>query len=172
VKTFVALLRGINVGGKRMLPMKELAAVFTKAGAKAVRTYLQSGNVVFDSTAPAPVIKHVRDGIEKGFGFDVPMVVRSAASLQAIVSSCPFDDVEHAHVVFLGETPSSAMVNALDPNRSSPDRFAVRGSDVFLHLPHGVARTKLSNAWFDSQLKTVSTVRNWRTVLELARMSG
>lgn len=170
--TFVALLRGINVGGKRMLPMKDLTALFTKAGAKDVRTYIQSGNVVFDAKAAPPVIERVRGAIETQFGFDVPMVVRSAEALQAVVASSPFDDVEHVYVVFLADPPSPAQVKALDPNRSAPDRFVVRGSDVFLHLPNGVARTKLSNAWFDAQLKTVSTVRNWKTVLELARMSA
>lgn len=172
MSSFVALLRGINVGGKRMLPMKDLTALFTKAGATNVRTYIQSGNVVFDAKSDGPIIERVRGAIEKQFGFDVPMAVRSAEALQAVVSSSPFHDVEHVHVVFLGATPTPAQVKALDPKRSSPDRFVVRGSDVFLHLPNGVARTKLSNAWFDSQLKTVSTVRNWKTVLELARMCG
>jgi len=170
--TFVALLRGINVGGKRMLPMRDLTALFTKAGAKDVRTYLQSGNVVFDAKAYGPVIERVRGAIETQFGFDVPLVVRSAAALGAVVSSSPFEDVEHAHLVFLADPPTAAQVKALDPKRSSPDRFVVRGNDVFLHLPNGVARTKLSNAWFDSQLKTVSTVRNWKTVLELVRLSA
>ncbi len=168
--SFVALLRGINVGGKRMLPMKDLAALFTKAGAANVRTYIQSGNVLFDAKAAPAVIASVRSAIEKQFGFEVPMVVRSAQALQAVVASSPFDDVEHVHVVFLGDSPTAAQVKALDPNRSPGDRFVVRGSDVFLHLPNGVARTKLSNAWFDSQLKTVSTVRNWKTVLALARL--
>ncbi|MDP1922832.1 MAG: DUF1697 domain-containing protein [Myxococcales bacterium] len=168
--SFVALLRGINVGGKRMLPMKDLVALFTKAGAMNVQTYLQSGNVVFDAkTAPA-IVERVRSAIETKFGFDVPMVVRSGDALDGVVASNPFDDVEHAHVVFLADAPMPAQVKALDPNRSPGDRFVVRGGDVFLHLPNGVARTKLSNAWFDSQLKTVSTVRNWKTVLALARL--
>ena len=170
--TFVALLRGINVGGRRMLPMKELTALFARAGATNVRTFIQSGNVVFDAKAAPPVIERVRGAIEKQFGFDVPMVVRSAEALQGVVASSPFDDVEHVHMVFLEGQPTPGMVKALDPRRSPPDRFVVRGSDVFLHLPNGVARTKLSNAWFDSQLKTVSTVRNWKTVLELVRMSS
>lgn len=170
--SFVALLRGINVGGKRMLPMKELTRLFTKAGATNVQTYLQSGNVVFEAKAAASIVERARAAIEKQFGFDVPMVVRSGEALQAVVASSPFDDVEHVHVVFLGDSPTAAQVKALDPNRSPGDRFVVRGGDVFLHLPNGVARTKLNNAWFDSQLKTVSTVRNWRTVLELARLSG
>jgi len=170
--SFVALLRGINVGGKRMLPMKDLVALFTKAGATNVRTYIQSGNVVFDAKAAPSIVERVQRAIEKTFGFDVPMVVRTGEALQAVVAASPFDDVEHVHVVFLGDSPTAAQVKALDPNRSPGDRFVVRGSDVFLHLPNGVARTKLSNAWFDSQLKTVSTVRNWKTVLELARMSG
>lgn len=75
--SFVALLRGINVGGKRMLPMKKLTRLFTKAGATNVQTYLQSGNVVFEAKAAASIVERARAAIEKQFGFDVPMVVRS-----------------------------------------------------------------------------------------------
>ena len=74
------------------------------------------------------------------------------------------------HVMFLEDRPSQAKLASLDPNRSSPDRFVARGQEIFLHLPNGVAKNKLTNAWFDSKLNTVSKVRNWRTVGRLLEM--
>lgn len=173
-RTWVALLRGINVGGKNSLPMRDLAALFTDAGAAAVETYIQSGNVVFDAPARAEarIAAAVKKGIVAGFGFDVPIVLRSADELAAIARANPFleagRDPKTLHVVFLADAPSRAKLATLDPARSPPDELMVRGRDVFLHLPNGMGRTKLTNAWFDSRLGTVSTARNWNTVLTLA----
>jgi uncharacterized protein (DUF1697 family) len=85
----------------------------------------------------------------------------------------PYTDLDHSHVVFLASEPTPALVAQMDPNRSAPDQFTVLGREIFLHMPNGMGRTKLTNAYFDSKLKTVSTVRNWRTVLKLlAMMAG
>jgi uncharacterized protein (DUF1697 family) len=170
----VALLRGINVGGKHALPMKALAAMFADAGCVDVATYIQSGNVVF--SAPAAVAKAVpakiAARIAKDFGFSSPVVVRSATELAAVVAGAPFRDPEHTHVMFLADAPTKAAVAALDPNRSPGDRFVVVGRDVYLHLPNGAGRTKLTNAYVDAKLGTTSTQRNWRTVEKLAALAG
>ena len=174
--TFVALLRGINVGGKNKLPMKDLVAMFERAGCVTTRHYIQSGNVVF-AAAPAlaatiPAV--VAAAIEKGFGLRVPVVVRSEKELRAVVAGNPFLDTgvdpDALHVMFLAAQPSKAAVSALDPERSPPDQFVVKGREVYLACPNGVGRTKLSNAWFDTKLGTISTARNWRTVLKLVAM--
>lgn len=174
--TFVALLRGINVGGKNKLPMKDLVAMFEHAGCVTTRHYIQSGNVVF-SAAPALAAKIpavVAVAIEKGFGLRVPVVVRSEKELRAAAAANPFleagVDPDALHVMFLADQPSKAAVAALDPDRSPPDRFVVKGREVYLACPNGVGRTKLSNAWFDTKLGTISTGRNWRTVLKLVAM--
>jgi uncharacterized protein (DUF1697 family) len=175
--THVALLRGINVGGKNLLPMKDLAALFDAAGASDVRTFIQSGNVVFrapDALAhKLPALVGAR--IEKQFGFQPPIVIRSHSELQAITRQNPYldagADFDRLLVMFLAEKPTAKAIASLDPARSPPDRFAVVGRDIFLHLPGGVAKTKLTNAWFDSKLSTVSTGRNWRTVLKLLELS-
>lgn len=168
---YVALLRGINVGGKNKLPMKELAALFESAGAGDVATFIQSGNVLFSAASslaralPALVGKK----IESRFGFAAPIVIRSSAELSAIVEKNPFlnADENQLGIMFLADAPSAARLKLLDPARSPPDEFAVRGRDVYLRLVNGFAKTKLTNAWFDSKLETISTARNWRTLLKL-----
>lgn len=162
----VALLRGINVGGKNHLAMKDLVAICTAAGCTDVATYAQSGNVVLSSsTDPARAIE---SAIARRHGLRVPVVTRTQRELAEVVRAHPFaDDEEHLHVMFLADAPSATLVRALDPQRSPGDRFEVHGRELFLHLPNGVARTKLSNAYVDATLATVSTQRTWRTVLAL-----
>jgi len=172
----VALLRGVNVGGKSSLPMKQLVALFLEAGCSDVRTYIQSGNVVFNATGarakrlPALISSAIADRL----GLRAPVIVRTAEELQAVASANPWlragMDSKALHVVFLAERPSAAQVAALDPKRSPPDEFRVKGREIYLCCPNGIARTRLSNAYFDSVLGTVSTMRNWRTVLKLCEM--
>lgn len=174
----VALLRGINVGGKNKLPMKDLMALVTELGATEVKTYIQSGNVVFSASATLArgMSTVLADAIEAQLGLTVPVVVRTAAQMQAVVEGNPFLaaglDPKTLHVGFLASKPSKAKVAALDPERSPPDAFEVRGQEIFLHFPNGVARTKLTNAYLDRTLGTTSTVRNWKTVNKLHEMLG
>lgn len=174
----VALLRGVNVGGKNKLPMKDLAALFERLGCADVRTYIQSGNVVF--TASAPLARRLpalaAEAILERFGLTVPVVIRSADELRALVDRSPFlragADPAHLHVMFLADAPGPRLVAALDPDRSPPDEFRVLGRDVHLRCPGGVARSKLTTAWFDRALETTSTARNWNTVLKLIELVG
>lgn len=174
----VALLRGINVGGKNMLPMKDLAAMFTNAGCASVSTYIQSGNVVFEAS-PAlsrriPTL--IERAISDRFGYKVPVMTRTGGELHKIVRGNPFlqagADAGTLHVAFLAGPPAAAKVKALDPDRSPPDAFAVRGREIYLQCPNGYGRTKLTNGYFDSKLATTSTVRNWRTVVKLLELAG
>ena len=171
----IALLRGVNVGGRNKLPMANLRAIFTAAGCEAVQTYIQSGNVVFEAAQDLAerVPEIVSTAIRRRFGFDTAVVVRSKEALRQVVASNPFDtsgDPRFLHVAFLGDTPSAEAVARLDPERSPPDAFAVRGCSVYLHYPNGVARSKLTNEYLAAQLQTVSTTRNWRTLLALLEM--
>lgn len=172
----IALLRGINVGGKNKLPMKELAALFAKAGCTDVRTFIASGNVVF--RAPAAIAEKIPTMIAKAiaakFSLTVPVVTRSAEELRSAVAKNPFARAEENELAlaFLAAAPSKAQIAALDPKRSPPDEFAVIGREVYLRLPNGFAKTKITNAWLDSKLGTVSTMRNWRTVQKLVELSA
>ena len=176
LERYVALLRGINVGGKHKLPMPALAEVFSSCRCCDVRTYIQSGNVVF--TAPAEVAQKLpavlAKKIAEQFGFQVPIILRSYEELARAVRANPFlsDGLpENAlHVYFLTDVPSAQAVKGLDPKRSAPDEFRIVGREIYLHLPNGMARTKLTNAYFDAKLSTVCTARNWATAQKLLEM--
>lgn len=176
--SYVALLRGVNVGGKNRLPMAELSAIFERAGCTGVRTYIQSGNVVFGASArvAAQVGAQVSAALAERLGLRVPLVLRSAAELRAVVEGNPFlrerEDPKRLHVAFLERAPTASARAALDPSRSPPDRFVARGRELYLCCPNGMARTKLTNDYLDRTLGTVSTVRNWSTVLALCELAG
>lgn len=173
----VALLRGINVGGKHRVPMAELRELFVRAGCRDVETYIQSGNVVFGATAAAlpKLALALPKQMEKAFGFPIPLVLRTAEELEQIVKRNPYPDARESdklHVVFLRDLPTKAAATGLDPNRSPGDSFTILGRDLFVKYANGAGKTKLTNTWLDAQLGTVSTARNWRTVLELRGMAS
>ena len=175
-ETYVALLRGINVGGKHKLPMKDLAQIVSGCKCADVRTYIQSGNVVFTASRaaaqrlPAVIAKQ----IEERFGFPAPVILRTRGELARVVRGNPFSKnhlPESAlHVYFLADLPSVAALKGLDPNRSAPDEFRVAGREIYLHVPNGMGSTKLTSTYFDSKLSTVCTARNWTTVQTLLEM--
>lgn len=174
---FVALFRGINVGGKNKLPMAALTPLFADAGAGDIRTYIQSGNVLFTASLRAVdgIVTKVERAVAERFGLRVPIVLRSAVELGRIATEHPFFardvDPKLLHVVFLADAPSARAVASLDGERSPPDRFQVVGREIYLHLPNGAGRSRLTNDYFDRTLGTLSTARNWRTVLTLAELA-
>jgi uncharacterized protein (DUF1697 family) len=174
---YVVLLRGINVGGKHKLAMSDLAAMLVEAGGLNVRTYIQSGNGTF--TATTAVAKRLprllADKLADRLGFSVSVVLRSADDFRDVIASNPFlkagADIGTLHVAFLARLPDRNRVAALDPHRSPGDAFTLHGREIYLYLPNGVARTRLTNAYFDATLATTCTVRNWRTVCKLHELT-
>jgi len=174
----VALARGLNVGGKNRLAMKELVRAFEDAGAENVSTYIQSGNVLFTASAAAAkmIAERVGELLEERHGLRVPLVVRSATQLEKVAASNlflrdpPSLDPKSLLVAFLAGRPTAARVASLAPDRSPSDRFAVLGSEVYLWCPNGVARSKLTTAWLDVKLATTATVRSWQTVCRLVEL--
>jgi uncharacterized protein (DUF1697 family) len=171
-------LRGINVGGKNLLPMKDLSCLFGDAGCTGVRTYIQSGNVLFKATAAkaAKVPDVIAEGIAKQFGYRTPVLLRTVDELRETIRNNPFLQAgaseDWLHVLFLATRPDAQSVAALDPDRSPADAYLVRGKEIFLQCPNGVGNTKLTNAYFDSKLATISTGRNWRTILKLVELAS
>ena len=156
--------------------MPGLVEIFTKAGCDNVRTYIQSGNVIF--SAALEISTRLPDlittQIQKRFGYRVPVMLRMTGEMREVVRSNPFIKEGAAedtlHVLFLADLPKLNAVNSLDPDRSPPNRFILRGKEVYLLFPDGVSRTKLTNAYFDSKLGTIGTVRSWRTVNKLLEL--
>jgi len=170
--TYAALLRGINVGGHNKVPMGELRALVESIGHTDVTTYIQSGNVVF--TSKKSVTPAALEGaIKKAFGFDITVVLRTKAELQRVVKDNPFARVnpKTVHVGFMASKPSAAALRDLDTDQFAPDEFAIKGANLYLHLPNGMGRTKLP-PYLDRKLKIPTTVRNWNTVLKLVELTA
>jgi uncharacterized protein (DUF1697 family) len=157
--------------------MSELAAIFAKAGCSEVRTYIQSGNVVFAAEPDArdEIPRVVSRQIARRFGFEPLVLVRTADEMGRVASGNPLlksqSDTKPLYVGFLAGAPDKRCIEALDPRRSPGDSFAVRGREIYLHLPHGPIKTRLTAAYIDSVLETTSSFRNWRTVLKLVELS-
>lgn len=172
--TAVALLRGINLGPKRRVAMAELRTVFEGAGCSQVATYIQSGNVVL--THPRAGSDALRADLERRlastFGFEIPLVVRTAAEWAALMEANPFPGAggTELHVTFLREPPPQDAVDAIERDAFLPEEFAVVGRDVYLHLPGGMGRSTLAGSL--DGLGSPATTRNWRTVTRLAAMLG
>ena len=173
---YAALLRGVNVGGKNKLPMRELSTMFSDAGCTDVVHYIQSGNVLFHASASVSerIAAVIEERVQARFGFTPPVVVRTKRELASVVLENPFvargEDKAKLFVMFLADRPSAARIAELDPQRSPGDEFVVRGKDIFMCLGAGAAKTKLTNDYFDRRLATTSTSRNWRTVQKLLEL--
>jgi uncharacterized protein (DUF1697 family) len=174
VSRLVVLLRGINVGGRTLVPMPRLRALLEEIGFEDVATYIQSGNVVLDAgrRRPASVAGEIEAAIASRFELDVTVLARTPADLAGLAARNPFleaeSDPKKLHVVFLDREPDAAAVGSLDPDRSPGDRWSADAREIFLHLPNGGARSKLALDWFERGLGVRGTVRNWRTAQELA----
>jgi uncharacterized protein (DUF1697 family) len=170
VTVWVGLLRAVNVGGRKLSMAAVVDAVSACGGADA-RTYLQSGNVVFSGSRA--VASGLSAALSSVAGFDVPVLLRSAADMAGVVSGQPFDEPSSAwHVTFLESAPAAGAVSALDPSAYGTDSFVVAGRHVYLRTPNGYGRTKLTNTFFERKLGMVATTRNWRTVCALADMTS
>ena len=171
------MLRGINLGPTRRVPMADLRALFGEAGYEDVRTYVQSGNVVLESTAkPAELEREAARLITERFGFDVPVVVRTARQLAAVVKLNPLGDVadnpKRYQVSFCAAKPDADTVRALKEAAVEPERVAFHGREIYAWHPEGVARSKLWNALAGKGLGVTATARNWTTVTTLLEMAG
>lgn len=178
-ETMVALLRGINVGGRKRVAMADLRALFEEAGAERVTTYIQSGNVVFTSAArPSRLALDLERRLEAGLGFAVPVVLRTRYQLAKAVAENPFlergVEAGELHVLFLREAPTTkaaAALEELDPTGFHPEEYGLRAGDVYLRLPNGVGRAKLTHAFFERLLGQPATLRNWKTVTRLLQLA-
>lgn len=174
--TCIAFLRGINVGGKNRLPMKDLSSIFEDAGCADVRTYIQSGNVVFDCPAldTSELAGRVAREIEKHHGFRPPIFLLHLDELREVVGSNPYPEAvsepKSLHLVFLDDVPQGPHLDSLNALTSDCESFLLVGKTLFIHAPNGIARSKLFNG-VEKALQAKTTARNWRTVanvLELA----
>ena len=178
VPTFIAMLRGINVSGHKIVKMERLRATFEGLGFGNVQSYVQSGNVVFEAKAAAPtgIAETIVRRIERDFGFSVPVTVVTAQEMGRIFRENPFlkeagADLSKLHVTFLADTPAAAGLTRMGALPAGPDRFHWRSRCVYLHCPQGYGNTKLSNNAIEQALAVSATTRNWKTVTTLHQMA-
>lgn len=175
--TFVALLRAVNVGG-RTVGMKELRQGLEGLGLARVQTYVQSGNIVFEAESddPGEHAAAIERLIARDFGLEAKVLVLSAAQMAEIAAANPFlrtgADEKYLHATFFFAPISETVFAALELPAQGGEQAHLGGPVIYLHLPHGYGRTKLSNAYFERALKIPATTRNWRTVVALAGLSS
>ena len=173
----IAILRGINVGGKRKILMADLKAMFLDMGFTDVTTYIQSGNVFFkdDEIKQEEIEEKIESAIKGKFGYDVPVIVRTSSEIAQALESNPFygpdEDIKALHLTFLKSSPSKEHLKSIEDLDFAPDRFVVKNKNVFLFCPGKYHQTKLSNQFFEKKLKVGATTRNWKTVLKLMALS-
>lgn len=175
---YIALLRGINVGQKKV-NMNDLKALLSAHGLTDIVTYIQSGNVLFNyrkTTAPK-LEEKLSTLITDHYGFEVPVMIRTPDELVAALDHNPFlkdeqIDVAKLHLTFLAAVPEPEHLAKIRTYHYPPDQFHIQDKDVYLHCPDGYGNTKLSNTFFEQKLKVAATTRNLKTVRELIRLAG
>ena len=172
----VALLRGVNLAGKRRVAMPELRDRLTELGYEDVQTYVASGNVLLSSSvAPRTLERKLTSQLSDWLGFDVPVLVRTRAELAAVVKRNPLgsvvDNPARYQVAFLSAKPKAAAIRKLEEIDVAPEQFVVHGRELYAWYPGGSGRSKLAALLTDSRLGVGSTARNWNTVTKLLELA-
>jgi uncharacterized protein (DUF1697 family) len=176
--TYIALLRGINVGGHKIIKMEHLRKSFEDLGYADVTTYVQSGNVVFKAPVKSAEVlaKRIAEMLFRRFGMTVPVIVRTSKEIGRVLGNNPFlhesgVDITKLHVTFLSQTPLKAAVKRLGAIAAGDDRFRCYRQEIYLYCPNGFGGTKLSINTFEKVLSVGATTRNWNTVNKLYEMT-
>ncbi|MFE4896820.1 DUF1697 domain-containing protein [Peribacillus butanolivorans] len=171
---YIAFLRGINVGGHNKIKMQELRNLLTNMGLDKVNTYIQSGNIVFQSDENAEQLQHqIEQEIRNYFGFSVTVILRTVTELEQIINNCPYPvnlllEGESVHLSLLAKEPSKEGINHLLDLKSEMEECYIKGKEVYLYLRQGVRNSKLSSQL--QKLGVPATARNWKTIKKLETM--
>ncbi|MBO1513744.1 DUF1697 domain-containing protein [Metabacillus bambusae] len=172
---YLALLRGINVGGHNVIKMAELKQLFESMDLQNVKTYIQSGNVLFESKAESKELSHqIEQEIKNTFGLSVPVMIRTATEMQQIIKNCPYLaeallEGESIHISFLADVPSQERIDQLCNVNRGVDEYQIKGREMYLFFRQSIRKSKLA-----IQLQKIgvpATLRNWKTVAKLASMA-
>ena len=179
MKTYIALLRGINVSGRKKIKMADLRAHLQELHFQNIRTYVQSGNVIFESmeSSPVGVAAMVEKKIQEKYGFDVVALVKMRQELVQVLENNPFlkdrqEDTSRLYVTFLAEHPSRECLKKLEEINYSPEEFILDGKDIYFFSPLGYGKAKMNNNFFEQKLKVAATTRNWNTINKLVDLAG
>jgi uncharacterized protein (DUF1697 family) len=174
----LCMLRGVNVGGHNKIKMESLRSLCESLKLQSPQTYIQSGNVVFQTSEQnlAVLSKRIQDALEANFGFRPEVVLRTASELRHIIARNPFAsrhgiDPAKLHVAFLASDPGKAARDNLAKLDTRGEELHARGSELYVYYKNGMGQTKLTAAAIDKVLNTPATSRNWNTVLKLHEMA-
>lgn len=176
MEKYICLLRGINVGGNRKIKMADLRTALSTIKLENVKTYIQSGNIYFESKENnyRKLESQITDLILTKFGYKVPVMVRQSKELKAIFENNPYlseeEDLKMIHVAFLSERPTVESFEELNIEKFAPDKAQLLERAVYIHYPKGSYKSKLSGNFLEKKLNVKVTARNWKTVLKLVEM--
>jgi uncharacterized protein (DUF1697 family) len=175
--TYISMLRGINVGGHKLVKMDQLRESFESLGFQQVKTYIQSGNVVFTSAklSTAALSKKIEAKILGDFGFSVSVISRTRDEMEITIQNNPFlkergIDPTKLHVTFLSEAPALLAVKKMQALIAAPDQSYCAGREIYFYLPNGVSQSSLWKTPWEQTLSVVTTMRNWKTVNSVYQM--
>ena len=178
MERYIAMLRGVNVSGQKKIKMDELRNYLEKTNFYDVKTYIQSGNIVFSSEETKEVLPgSIESNIKKHFGFEVPTVVKAPSDFEHVLLNCPFlkdtaRDFGKVYITFLSREPEANHIAALAETNYSPEEYIIDGAIIFVYAANGYGKAKLNNNLFEQKLKVSATTRNWKTVEKLAEMAS
>lgn len=176
MKTYIALLRGINVSGQKKINMKDLISHMEAIGLKEVKTYIQSGNLIFHSeNNREDLVSLIENKIEEEYNFKVPVCIILNDELKDIIEDNPFakNNIDHKYmyVTYLFYNPKNDLINKLEDYKYKDDEFLISEKQIYISCPGGYGRTKINNNFFESMLKIKATTRNWKTTLKLKELA-
>lgn len=173
---YIALLRGINVSGQKKIPMAELREILTKSGLENVLTYIQSGNVIFQSleTDKSTLESKILNAIKSYFGFEVPVLVLSPSELKKIFDSSPFpkEKKENSYFMMLYSKANKDLVDNISELSYPNEEFKITDKAVYFYCSVGYGKAKLGNNFFERKLKVTATARNYKTMVKLLSLSA
>jgi len=173
--SYITMLRGINVSGQKKIKMDELKKLYESLGFSNVKTYIQSGNVVFESTDSntSELTTKISGKINEIFGFEVPVIIRIKEEIKGVIDNTPYGnkDINKLAVIFLSGVPTQPPIEEINKVKDDSEEYFISGKEVYLYIPNGAARTKLSNNFFERKLKLSATSRNWKTVNKLMEIA-
>ncbi|WP_061249955.1 DUF1697 domain-containing protein [Leptospira alstonii] len=175
MKTYIAMLRGINVSGQKKILMKDLSSLFISLGFTNVKTYIQSGNVLFQSKNKnvEELILSIEKKILEAFGFEAAVFIRTKEELKSVLGSNPFPkkDPSRIYVSFLNESKKNPDMTEIESAKVKGEELIVRNREIYFFSPKGYGATKLSNNFLEKKLNVAATTRNWKTVVTLCALA-
>lgn len=171
----IALLKGINVGGHKKIPMAELRELLTKSGFKNVKTYIQSGNVILESEDAVPMVENqIKKSILNHFGFEVSVLVKTRQELQYIFDNCPFseDKKKTSHFMMLHRIPDKELVKMASEKIYEGEEYEIINDCIYFFCAKGYGQAKFNANFFERKLKTFATSRNCNTMVKLLSLSS